>query len=108
MATSSTAQIWAAPESAPYEEPRNATERALAEIWSQVFDGKRVGRSDNYFALGGNSLLALKIMEQVSVRLDAPLPVVVLFQFPTVGELAEVLESVQTEGAASADGTDPS
>ena len=48
-----------------YEEPVGETERALAGIWSEVLKVERVGRRDNFFDLGGHSLLGMRFISQV-------------------------------------------
>jgi hypothetical protein len=85
-------------ESTPYEEPRGDIEKTLGHIWAETFGLERVGRADNYFGLGGNSLLAMTLMRRTSARFDLDLPVVVLFQFPTIPEMAEVIESLLSDG----------
>jgi aryl carrier-like protein len=76
---------------APYEAPRNETERQLAEIWSAVLGVGSVGIHDNYFELGGDSIQCINIMskaKRVGIRITTKL----LFEYPTIAQLAAVAE----------------
>lgn len=75
----------AEPGSAP---PQTETERAIAEIWKEVLGLHAVGRHDNFFDLGGHSLLLGKVLTQVRSLSNRPLAMVDLFQYPTVETLA--------------------
>jgi acyl transferase domain-containing protein len=77
----------------PYAPPLTATDRALAEVWSQVLGVEPVGTDDNFFDLGGNSLLALQMLVLVKKRFGIVLPAVTLFEAPTVHTLAAILDS---------------
>lgn len=77
------------------DEPRGELEQEIARIWSEVFHLERVGRDDNFFALGGNSLLGMDLTEALADRLSIRVPVLVLFQYPSVRELAEIITENQ-------------
>jgi len=66
-------------------------ERAIADIWSKVLGLASVGRHDNFFDLGGHSLLLTKVLTQVRAISTRPLAMVDLFQYPTVQALAAYL-----------------
>jgi hypothetical protein len=68
--------------------PAGATEVALAEIWSEVFQRPEVGAEDDFFALGGHSLLAAQVLARVERRLGLALPQRTLFDRPVLRELA--------------------
>ena len=91
-----------APEPASAEEtyvaPRRPLEAALAEIWAEVLGCARVGVKENFFDLGGHSLLLVKVQARLREVLDRKIPVVDLFRFPTVAALAEHLGG-EGEGA---------
>ncbi|MDF0668409.1 MAG: amino acid adenylation domain-containing protein [Nitrospira sp.] len=77
----------------PMAEPLSAplqtdTERAIADIWKAVLGLETVGRHDNFFDLGGHSLLLGKVLTQVRSLSARPLGMVDLFQYPTVQALA--------------------
>ncbi|HSV66607.1 MAG TPA: amino acid adenylation domain-containing protein [Mycobacteriales bacterium] len=74
-----------------YLAPRNATERALAKIWADVLAVDRVGVHDDFFALGGDSILCLRVAARMRTDLGATLPPRMLFDNPTVGALASLL-----------------
>jgi aryl carrier-like protein len=76
---------------APYEAPRNETERHLAEIWSAVLGVSAVGIHDDYFELGGDSIQCIQIMSmarRAGIRITTKL----LFEHPTIAQLAAVAE----------------
>ncbi|QWP77562.1 amino acid adenylation domain-containing protein [Lysobacter sp. K5869] len=70
-----------------YEAPVGATETALAQIWAEVLKLERVGRNDNFFALGGHSLLLMTLIERMR-RIGLKADVRVLFAAPTLQALA--------------------
>ncbi|HYP22809.1 MAG TPA: amino acid adenylation domain-containing protein, partial [Actinomycetota bacterium] len=76
-----------------YEEPRTETEKVLAEIWADVLGVERVGRTDNFFDLGGHSLLGTQLMSRIRNRFEAEVPLRALFERPTVGGLAATLDT---------------
>lgn len=82
----------ALPES-EYEEPQGELEQAIAQLWKEVFGLNRVGRNDNFFELGGNSFLGMNLSESFTFRLGADVPVLLIFQYPSIRELAEVIGS---------------
>ena len=75
--------------------PRTPAEERLAKIWSEVLNVARVGRFDNLFTrLGGHSLLATQLVSRVREAFDVELPLRSLFEYPTVAELALVIEEL--------------
>jgi acyl-coenzyme A synthetase/AMP-(fatty) acid ligase/acyl carrier protein len=80
-----------------YEEPGTETEKKLAEIWAQVLGVEKVGVHDNFFDLGGQSLLATQIVSRTRKVLQIELPLRRLFEFPTVAELVNVIARIQAE-----------
>jgi microcystin synthetase protein McyA len=73
-----------------YVAPRTDLERRLAAIWVETTGRPTVGVNDNFFALGGDSLQALRIVAQISEQSGVDLPIRALFENPTVAGLAEV------------------
>ncbi|NEV62831.1 SDR family NAD(P)-dependent oxidoreductase [Thiorhodococcus minor] len=73
-------------------EPRTSTEVRLCAIWRRLLDAREVGRDDSFFDLGGNSLLAAQLAGAVESELGLRLPVSAVFQAPTLGALAEILD----------------
>jgi acyl carrier protein len=80
-----------------YDEPGTETEKKLAEIWAQVLGVEKVGVHDNFFDLGGQSLLATQIVSRTRKVLQIELPLRRLFEFPTVAELVNVIARIQAE-----------
>jgi acyl carrier protein len=88
---------------APYEPPESDVEVRLAEIWAEALGADRVGRHDNFFALGGHSLIATQIVSRVEDAFGAPLPIGVLFEEGTIAAMAKILDDdPQTARAAAA------
>jgi amino acid adenylation domain-containing protein len=73
--------------------PRTPTESTLAQIWAEVLNIDRVGIYDNFFDLGGDSLLTVRLLQQISERLNYELPLASLFLNPTIESLATCLSS---------------
>jgi len=80
-----------------YEEAGTEVEKKLAEIWAQVLGVEKVGVRDNFFDLGGQSLLATQIISRTRKVLQIELPLRRLFESPTVTELANVVAEIQAE-----------
>ena len=79
------------PETA-YVAPGTAIEARLREIWSELLGRERIGIQDNFFALGGNSLLALQVVARIAAAFRVMLPHNCLFESPTIARLAEAVE----------------
>ena len=75
-----------------YIAPSNDVERKLSGIWCDVLCLNRVGIHDNFFDLGGNSLLAIQVIERVRQVFGDDIPVIKLFQYPTVSSFAGSLK----------------
>jgi len=74
-----------------YEAPQTETERRLALIWAGALGVELVGRSDNFFDLGGHSLLAAQVFDRIYKEFGQHLPLSVLFEAPTLAEVASRL-----------------
>ena len=68
--------------------PRTETERGIAEIWQRALGVDSVGVDDNFFDLGGHSLLMTRVHAQLRSRFSTDLALVDLFQYPTVRTLS--------------------
>ena len=68
--------------------PIDEIEQAIAEVWQQLLGIDQIGRDDNFFDLGGHSLLLIQAQTALNERLGRSLAVTDLFQFPTIGSLA--------------------
>lgn len=79
-----------------------ATQRALAELWCEVLRIDRVGPDDNFFDLGGHSLLLGKVHQQIRATMSPELPMIALFQYPTIASLARHLDANHSSAVTSA------
>jgi amino acid adenylation domain-containing protein len=77
-----------------YEAPVGEIETALAQIWAEVLHLESVGRHDNFFAMGGHSLLAIVLIERMRQE-GLHADVRALFATPTLAELAAAVEEVE-------------
>jgi len=73
--------------------PQTSMEVTLAHIWANLLNLEQVGIYDNFFELGGDSLLSMRLMEQIYQQCDRELPLSALFLAPTVERLANRLQS---------------
>jgi non-ribosomal peptide synthetase component F len=71
--------------------PRTPAEKMLAEIWCEVLGLEHVGVHDNFFALGGNSLLAARLQVKIAKKLGKRVSLAIFFQAPTLAGFAEHL-----------------
>jgi amino acid adenylation domain-containing protein len=85
-----------------YVAPRSPVEQVLAGIWEEVLERQRVGVEDDFFALGGHSLVAAQVTSRVLKAFSVELPLRVLFERPTVAALAAEVERLRGSGAANA------
>ncbi len=75
--------------------PRSEAERRIAAVWQQVLQRSRIGVYDNFFDLGGHSLLMARVHGGLRKALGCELSMVELFQYPTIDSLARRLESAE-------------
>ncbi len=76
---------------AEFTAPRNPTETKLAALWQELLGLKQISIHDNFFALGGHSLLAVRLVNEIKRQMSFDLPIRMVFQHPTIQELAKVL-----------------
>jgi len=81
--------------------PRTAVERELAALWSEVLGVERVGIGESFFDLGGHSLLLPRVQAGLRERMGRDVPLLKLFEHPTVETLAAWLEDGAEEGLDS-------
>ncbi len=79
--------------------PQTETERRVAQIWSSVLSVQEIGINDNFFALGGHSLIAMQVMSRLRDELGVGLTLRTIFDAPTVMELAAAVENAQSAPA---------
>ena len=80
-----------------YDAPRDAKEAALCRIFAEVLDLEDLGRDDNFFDLGGTSLLAIRVLEAARRERLGDVPAMALFRAPTPAQLAATLADGQRE-----------
>jgi acyl-CoA synthetase (AMP-forming)/AMP-acid ligase II/acyl carrier protein len=78
--------------------PRTPVEEVLAALWAQVLNVERVGIYDNFFQLGGDSLLATQLLIRVREVMQVEVPFISFFDTPTV---AEMVKSIETDSRVS-------
>ncbi|MEO8383144.1 MAG: amino acid adenylation domain-containing protein, partial [Acidobacteriota bacterium] len=79
-----------------YLAPRTQTESTLAAIWQQALDVPRVGVHDNFFAMGGDSILVIRVVTRIRSAFGVEMPYRVLFERPHIEELARWIEEAET------------
>ncbi len=79
----------------PYEAPRNELERRIAAVWERLLGVEGLGIHDDFFELGGQSLLAVRLLSHLREELEAELPVEALFEAPTIARLSVRVAAAQ-------------
>ncbi|MCI4065664.1 non-ribosomal peptide synthetase [Micromonospora sp. R77] len=87
---------------ADFAAPDSPAEKAVAEIWSQVLGVERIGLHDNFFDLGGHSLLIAQLIATLQSSLDVTVPMTALLQHQTLGAFAAAVEQAVIEDELSA------
>jgi amino acid adenylation domain-containing protein len=77
--------------------PKKTTEQNLIDIWQKVLQIPAVAVTDNFFSLGGNSLMAVTLIGEIRSGLNIDLPLISLFQSPTILGLVKEIEQVQVQ-----------
>ncbi|KFH62971.1 hypothetical protein MVEG_11009 [Podila verticillata NRRL 6337] len=70
-----------------YETPRDPIEYGISQIWADLLNVTRVGRHDDFFAIGGHSLLAVKMVSQLRTIMGFEIPLRFVFESPTIAKL---------------------
>jgi amino acid adenylation domain-containing protein len=81
--------------------PSNEIEEILAEIWTELLDLEQIGVDDNFFDLGGHSLLGTQLVSRIRNAFSIELPLRRLFESPTIAGLARAVEEMK--GASTAE-----
>ncbi|MEE1886407.1 non-ribosomal peptide synthetase [Pseudomonas carassii] len=87
----------AAFEQRDYQAPQGALETSLAAIWGEVLGVARIGRDDHFFALGGHSLLVMRVLARVRQDLGREAAPVALFESPRLVDFAQRLQASRDE-----------
>jgi len=79
--------------------PRGRLERELAGVWAELLDLERVGAEDNLFELGATSLMVVRFVAAFERRHGRRIPVIAVFENPTIAALGRALEGADPSGA---------
>nr|VFJ42352.1 MAG: amino acid adenylation domain-containing protein [Candidatus Kentron sp. FW] len=77
--------------------PRTVEEKLLADIWAEVLGIRQIGIHDDFFQLGGHSLLATQVVSRIRDRFHIEMPLLALFEHPTVAGLNERIRTTRIE-----------
>jgi acyl carrier protein len=80
-----------------YVPPQSETEIVVSEIWKQVLKIEKPSIQDNFFELGGHSLLLAQVLNKIRQNIVENVPMIVLFQYPTIASLSKYLYGRQTD-----------
>ena len=84
-----------------YVKPRTEMEHLIASIWQTVLQVEKVSINENFFDLGGHSLLMIQVHTQLQEKLDVEFSIVEMFEYTTIQTLAKHLSSKKKEGATA-------
>ena len=84
-----------------YVSPRTSVEAKLVEIWSTILGVEQVGIHDNFFQLGGDSILAAQIVNCIRKSMQVELSFLIFFEQPTVASMAVKIAQIQAETVES-------
>jgi len=85
-----------------YVAPRNSVEEIIVGIWAEILGINQIGVHENFFELGGHSLKATQVVSRLRDTLRIEIPLRVLFESPTVAELAAQIAQAEAKTVASA------
>jgi amino acid adenylation domain-containing protein len=84
-----------------YVSPRTAVEELLAQIWAEVLSVEPIGINDNFFDLGGHSILAISLVARIREAMKCNLPLQTIFESPTINQMgAVILQNSERPGQA--------
>ncbi|MCA9970366.1 MAG: hypothetical protein KC425_09125, partial [Anaerolineales bacterium] len=84
-----------------YVAPQTEVEQTIAALWKEALKVEQVGVNDNFFELGGHSLLLAQVHSRLQQQLQIELPIISLFQHPTISALAKHLSQAPEEDQAA-------
>lgn len=86
--------------------PEGQTEALIASIWCEVLGVASVGRNDNFFDVGGHSLLVVQVQRRLQAATGHEIPIVDMFRYPTIGALAAQIDGRERSESAVARGVE--
>ena len=84
-----------------YVAPTSATEISLTQIWQSLLGYSEIGINDNFFDLGGDSMLAIRLMSAIKVKFGRQLALTILLDKPNIKELAELMDITNNQGSST-------
>jgi hypothetical protein len=87
---------------APRIAPGNDLERTIVEVWKRCLQQETVGMEDNFFDLGGHSLLLVRVQTELNQALGSEVRIVDLFRYPTIREFARFLNPSESPAGQTA------
>jgi amino acid adenylation domain-containing protein len=84
-----------------HDDAASATERALLEVWQRVLGSREFGVQDDFFSVGGHSLLAVQLVKEINRTLHTRLSLGIIFEAPTVRKQAARIDRGEHGGGAS-------
>ncbi|WP_316168809.1 MULTISPECIES: non-ribosomal peptide synthetase [unclassified Bradyrhizobium] len=84
-----------------YAAPKSPTEELIAAIWADLLQREAVGCNDNFFDIGGHSLLGMRVMSRMRTAFGIEVPLQALFEMPTVRDLARWITEHQANCGVS-------
>ena len=91
---------------AVYQPPQTEVEQAIANLWQEVLHVDKLGINDNFFEIGGHSLLMVKIHSQLREIFKADVSILEMFRYPTISSLSQYLIILQKQTTSSSYKTD--
>ena len=88
-----------------FVEPATDIEKTLAGFWSDLLGVKTIGTQDNFFDLGGHSLIAVRLFRMIKAAYAVDFPISVLFEAPTIAQCAALIEETSPRAAEDTDET---
>ncbi len=93
---------------AEYKSPTDNLERQLVHIWENILQFKPIGIEDNFFVLGGNSLLATQVVSKIQQVFQVEVPLKIFFEKPTIVELGNHILAAKQQGSMATPAMIPS
>jgi natural product biosynthesis luciferase-like monooxygenase protein len=87
--------------SAAYAAPKSQVETMITEIWQRALGLTKIGTRDNFFDIGGHSLLVVQVLKELREKVTKPVQMTDLFRHTTIEALAKFLSSEETQAAGS-------
>ncbi len=84
---------------ATYVMPKTEIEKTIAQIWQKVLNLENIGIHDNFFDLGGHSLLMVRVHSQLRTAFSSDIPLVEMFRYPTIHALADYFNHSRLESS---------